>query len=88
VNRQHVNRAIHWDGFGGQAWYDGVTHHLRMAPRINGHPVQRLSYYPLSIVWTILEAGATAERQMTTSEQVEIDARLEIMSKVGRAVWE
>jgi len=62
-----------------------------MAPRVNGQPVQTISYYPLSMVSTgrmIAYVGDAAEREMTDAEQAHVDVLLEIMSRVGLAVLE
>ena len=82
---------MHWDGKAGQAWHEGSLHHLRMAPRVNGKPVQTIRYYPLSMIRDgrmIAEVGDAAEREMTDAEQAHVDLLLEVMSRVGLAVLE
>jgi hypothetical protein len=86
MSSNRINRAIHWDGRGGQAWHEGSHNQLRVAPKINGKPVQTISYYPLSMVRAgrmIAEEGDTAAREMTDAEQKHVDMLLELMSRIG-----
>ena len=62
---------------------------LKMAPKINGKPVQQIDYSPLVGLLMILEDDPkTGWRELTHEERIDIDKRLETMLTAGQAVWE